>query len=226
MTLKDKQHWSAKSEVKRDELKDALTQALDWLLLNRRQAAWAAGGALGLGLIGGLFLYGRHSRQNAAWDKLSLAELYAYSGKPQDAQALLSQLTEEGASPAAASLAHLLEGDLRFPRGEVDQALAAYDKAAETAPEALKPFALTEKILALESSGKSAECAAAAQAFLEAFGEHLLAPTVHASLARAQLALGQGEAAKTTLQKIALQYPNTSWSAWAASRLQPVPTPK
>jgi hypothetical protein len=80
MTLKDKQHWSAKSEVKRDELRDALTQTLDWLILRRREAGLALGAVVILGLIVALFLYGRHSRQNAAWNKLSLAELYAYSG--------------------------------------------------------------------------------------------------------------------------------------------------
>ena len=226
MTLKDKQHWSAKSEVKRDELKDALTQALDWLILRRREAGMALGAALIMALVAALFLYGRHSRQNAAWDKLSLAELYAYSGKPEQAQTLLTQLAEEGANPAAASLARMLEGDLRFPRGELDQALAAYEKAAETAPAPLKPFALTEKVLTLEAAGKAADCAAAAQSFLDSYADSLLAPMVHASLARCQLASGQAEAAKASLQKISLQYANTPWAAWANSRLQPPATPK
>lgn len=226
MTLKDKQHWSAKSEVKRDELKDALSSTLDWLILKRREAGIALGAALILALAVGLFLYGKHSRQNAAWDKLSLAELYAYSGKPDQAQSLLSQVAEEGGSPAAASLAHMLEGDLSLPRGEVDKALAAYEKAAAGAPEPLKPFALTEKILTLETAGKPAECAAAAQGFMDSYSESLLAPMVHTSLARCQMAAGQGEAAKTTLQKISLQYPNTPWAAWANSRLQPPATHK
>ena len=226
MTLKDKQHWSAKSEVKRDELKDALTQALDWMILHRRETGMALGAAVVLALLTGLYLYGRHSRQNAAWDKLSMAELYAYSGKPDQAQSLLTQVAEEGGSPAAASLARMLEGDLRLPRGEVAQALAAYEKAAETAPEALKPFALTETVLTLETSGKPAECAAAAQSFLDAYADSMLAPMVHTSLARCQLASGQAESAKTTLQKISLQYPNTPWAAWAGSRMQPATTLK
>ncbi|MEK7381998.1 MAG: tetratricopeptide repeat protein [Elusimicrobiota bacterium] len=226
MTFKDKQHWSAKSEVKRDELKDALTQTLDWLILRRRETGMALGAALILGLVAALFLYGRHSRQNAAWDKLALAELYAYSGKLEQAQALLSQLAEEGANPAAASLARMLEGDLRFPRGEVDLALAAYEKAIATAPEPLKPFALTEKVLTLEAVGKAAECAAAAQVFLDGYADSMLAPMVHSSLARCQLAVGQSDAARATLQKISLQYSNTPWAAWANSRLQPPAAPK
>lgn len=220
MTLKDKQHWSAKSEVKRDELKDALSQSLDWILLHRREAGLMAGGVLIVGLGIGLFLYGKHTRQNAAWDQLSLAELYAYSGKPDQAQSLLSQISEESASPAAASLARMLSGDLRLPRGEVDLALADYEKAAETAPEALKPFALTEKVLTLETAGKSAECITAAQSFLDAYADSMLAPMVHMSLARCQQNAGQTDAMKATLQKIALQYPNSSWAAWASARLQ------
>lgn len=226
MTLKDKQHWSAKSEVKRDELKDALTQTLDWLILRRREVGMALGAALILALGAGLFLYGKHARQNAAWDKLALAELYAYSGKTEQAQTLLTQLAEEGANPAATSLARMLEGDLSFPRGELDKALAAYEKAAETAPEPLKPFAVTEKVLTLETAGKPAECASAAQGFLDSYADSMLAPMVHASLARCQTASGQAEAAKTTLQKISLQYPNTPWAAWANSRLQPTATSK
>jgi TolA-binding protein len=113
----------------------------------------------------------------------------------------------------------MLEGDLRLPRGEADLALAAYDKAAQIAPEPLRPYALTEKIMTLETVGKAAECATAAQGYLEASPDTLLAPMVHASQARCQQASGQAEAAKTTLQKISLQYPGTPW-AWGL-RLQP-----
>lgn len=226
MTLKDKQHWSAKSEVKRDELKDALAQTLDWIILRRREVARTAGGAAVLGLALGLFLYGRHSRRNAAWDALSLAELYAYSGKSQEAQTLLARVTEGDASPAAASLAQMLKGDLLWPRGEQDQALAAYDQAAASAPEALRPFALASKVLALETAGKSAECVAAAQSLLDAYPDHALAPQTHSSLARCLLASGQADAARTALQKISLQYPNTPWAAWAGARLQAPSTPK
>lgn len=223
MTIKDTKHWSHKSEAAKDEVRDAVEEAVDWVLARRQQAAYTAAGAAAAVLILALFLYQRRANVNAAWDKLSQAELYAYSGRPQDAQELLTQ-AEAGASPAAAALARMLEGDLHYPHGEYDKALAAYDKAAAEAPEPLRPFAQAERVMTLEAAGKAADCAAAAQSFLDANPEHLLAAQVHTSLARCQLAQGQADAAKATLQRISLQYPNTPWAEWAAYRLQ-APSP-
>lgn len=225
MTIQDKKHWSHQSEAAKDEVRDAVEQIVDWVLTRRQQAAYAVAGAGAAALFVTFFLYQHRAAVNAAWDKLSQAELYAYSGRPQEASALIAQ-TEEGPSPAAAALARMLEGDLHYPRAEYDQALAAYDKAAAEAPEALRPFAQAERVMTLEAAGKAADCAAAAQSFLDANPEHLLAAQVHTSLARCQLAQGQADAAKATLQRISLQYPNTPWAEWAAYRLQtPSPAP-
>ena len=223
MTLKDKKHWSTKSEAAQDEVKDAIEEAVEWILVRRREAAWTAGGVVAAALLIGLFLYARHARINDAWDKLSQAELYAYSGRLTEAQNLLTDVSEKSASPAASTLAALLQGDLHYPHGEYDQALAAYDKASLIAPESLRAYPLADKVSALEASGKSADCAAAAQSFLDTYPDHILFPQVHVSLARCQMAQGQGDAAKTTLQRISLQYPNTPWAAWAAARLAPPP---
>jgi TolA-binding protein len=221
MAIKDKKHWSTKSEAARDEVKDALEDAVEWVIVRRREAAWTAGGVAAAALILGLFLYQRSARINGAWDKLAQAELYAYSGRVPEAQTMLDQIADQGAARPAAALASMLLGDLHYSRTEYDQALTAFDKAAQTAPENLRAYAEAEKVAALEAAGKSSECAAAAQAFLDANGDHLLAAQVHVDLARCQLALGQADAAKSTLQRISLQYPNTPWSAWASSRLQP-----
>ena len=56
--------------------------------------------------------------------------------------------------------------------------------------------------------------------FLGAYAEHFLAPQVHVSLARCETTLGQRDTAKATLQKIALQYPESSWATWAQERLK------
>jgi tetratricopeptide (TPR) repeat protein len=220
MALKDKKHWSHKSEASQDEVKDAIEEAVEWLMVRRREAGYAAAAVAAVALIAGLVVYQRRAHANAAWDKLSLAEQYTYSGRPQEAQTLLAQVPVEGGSPAATALAHMLEGDLHYPRGEYDQALSAYDLAAQDAPEALRPFAQAERVMTLEAAGKAADCATAAQSFVETNGEHLLAAQVHSALARCQLALGQADAAKATLQRIALQYPNSPWAEWATYRLQ------
>lgn len=220
MTLKDKKHWSHKSEAAQDEVKDAIEESVEWVFLRRREAGYVVGGVAVVALIVGFFLYQRKVNTNYAWDKLSQAELYAYSGRPQEAQALLNEAAQ-GPSQAASALAHMLEGDLHYPKGEYDQALAAYDKAVNEAPEALRPFAQAERVMTLEAAGKSADCISAAQSFLTAYPEHLLAAQTHTSLARCQLASGQADAAKATLQRISLQYQGTPWAAWAASRLAP-----
>lgn len=223
MTLKDKKHWSHKSEAAQDEVKDAIEEAVDWLILRRREASYAFAAVAAVALVAGLILYQRRVSIENAWDKLSQAELYAYSGRPQEAQALLNEAAA-GASPAAAALARMLEGDLLYPREDYDKALAAYDKAAAEAPEPLRPYAQAERVMTLEAAGKPADCAAAAQAFLNANPEHLLAAQIHTSLARCQLAQGQTDLAKATLQRISLQYPNTPWAEWAAYKLQAGPS--
>lgn len=224
MTIKDRKHWANKSEAAQDEVKDFFEELVDWVIIRRREAAMTAGGVAVVALIAGLFLYSRQARMNAAWDKLSQAELYAYSGRVPEAQSLLAEVGQDaGASRSAAAYADMMAGDLHFPHGELDQAMASYDKAAAEAPDNLRPYALADKVLALQAAGKNAECAAAAQSFLETSPEHLMAPQVHVALARSQMALGQNDAAKTTLQRISLQYPNTPWADWASSRLQTSP---
>jgi tetratricopeptide (TPR) repeat protein len=226
MPIKDTKHWSTKSEAAQDEVKDAIEEAVDWIIVRRREAAMGAGAVAVVAVIAGMFLYGRRQRINASWDKLAQAELMAYSGRVPDAQTLLTQVGDEAAAPESAALAMMFQGDLHYQHAEYDQALASYDKAALSAPETMKPYALADKVLALEAAGKSAECAAAAQSFLDATPDHLLSAQVHVSLARCQLAQGQAEAAKGTLQRISLQYPNTPWAQWAAARLAAVPASK
>lgn len=224
MTIKDTKHWATKSEAAKDEVKDFVEEMVDWVIVRRREAAWTVGGVAAAALIAGLFLYARQSRINAAWDKLSQAELFAYSGRVPEAQALLTQVGQDtGASRSAAAFADMMQGDLSYPHAEYDKAVTAYDKAAAEAPDVLRPYALADKVLTLQAAGKAAECAAAAQSFLESNPEHLMAAQVHAALARSQMALGQADAAKVTLQRISLQYPNTPWAAWASARLQTSP---
>jgi tetratricopeptide (TPR) repeat protein len=219
MAIQDKKHWSAKSDLKHDELKDAIEVAFDWVLANRGQAAGILGGAIAVVAIVGLLFYSRHARVNAAWNSLTDAETLAASGKIPDAQTALAQIAAEGGTPGG--MARLLDGDIRYQAGQYDQALDSYNKAADEAPETLKPFALADKVQALEAMGKPDQCVAAAQSFLDTRADSPLAPQIHATLARCQLAEGQSEAAKATLQKIALQYQGSFWEQWAKNQLNP-----
>jgi tetratricopeptide (TPR) repeat protein len=219
MAIQDKKHWSAKSDLKQDELKDALEVAFDWVLANRGQAAAVFGGIVAVSVIAGLLVYSRRARESAAWTNLSDAEALAGSGKLADAQTQLAQIAAQGGTPGGMAL--LLDGDIHFQAGQYDQALDSYNKAYAQAPESLKPFALADKAETLEAAGKPDQCVTAAQSFLDSLSDNALAPQVQATLARCQLAEGQAEAAKATLQKIALQYQGSFWEQWAKNQLNP-----
>ena len=114
-----------------------------------------------------------------------------------------------------------MQGALKQSKGEHDAALASFTRAAEAAPEPLKPFAAAERIAGFEAAGKPAECIAAAQSFLDTSSANFLGPQVQEILARCQLAAGQADAARATWQKISLQYPDTPCALRANARLQP-----
>lgn len=213
-------HWASRQPAKTDEVRDLFAQGLDYCLTHRREAAGAAVAAVALGAVIGLFVYSRAARENEAWDKLSMAEAYSYYGRAQDAATALSEVSAQTASPAAAGLAGMMEGELNQSKGDHAAALASFAKASDVAPELLKPFAGADKVAALEAAGKPAECAAAATTFLEANADHFLGPQVQEILGRCQLAAGQADAARATWQKISLQYPDTPWAARANARLQ------
>ena len=189
-------HWATKQVAKQDEVRDFFGTGLDWALMRRKEIGLALGAAAILGVLVGFYAYSRSANENEAWDKLSMAEAYSYYGRPKEAADALSELTAQNASPAAAVLAGLMQGEFQLAKGEHDAALASFTRAAETAPQPLKPFAAAEKISALEAAGKPAECIASAQTFLDASGDHFLGPQVQEIMARCQLAAGQADAAR------------------------------
>ena len=219
--MSTEKHWASKQASKQDEVRDFFGHGLDLAVKHRKEVGMAAGAAAVLGALIGFFIYSRNVNENEAWDKLSMAEAYSYYGRPKEAADALAALTEQNASRAAASLAGMLQGEAKQAKGEHDAALASFSRASETAPEALKPFAASERVSALEIAGKPAECISAAQSFLDANADHFLAPQVQEVMARCQLAAGQADAARATWQKISLQYPDTPWAARANARLQP-----
>jgi tetratricopeptide (TPR) repeat protein len=213
-------HWASRQPAKQDEVRDLFAKGLDFALTRKREVAAGLGGAVLLAAAISVFVYSRAARENEAWDKLSMAEAYSYYGRAQEASATLTAVVESNASPAAVGLAGLMEAELKQAQGEHDAALASFSRAADAAPDQLKPFAVASRVSALETAGKPAECVASAQAFLESQADHFLGPQVQETLARCQLAAGSADAARATWQKISLQYPDTPWAARANARLQ------
>lgn len=219
--MSTEKHWASKQTSKQDEVRDFVGKGLDLAVKHRKEVGMVAGGLAVAGALIGFFIYSRNANENEAWDKLSMAEAYSYYRRPKEAATALAELVAQNASPAAAGLAGMMQGELKQTEGEHDAALTSFTRAVEVAPEPLKPFAVAEKISALEAAGKPAECIAAAQTFLDANADHFLGPQVQEALARCQLAAGQADAARATWQKISLQYPDTPWAMRANARLQP-----
>ncbi|MDX6768310.1 MAG: hypothetical protein SF051_02175 [Elusimicrobiota bacterium] len=220
MTTKDSQHWSSPAEAKHDEVREAAVSAIDWVLARRKQALMVLGGVAVLLLAAAVFTVQRRANAADSWDRYSIAELLAYGGRPNDALDAARKLGDDHAGTRAATMGRLLEGDILQARGEYDAALAAYGKAAEEQGP-LTPFALANRAMTQEAAGQCAEALSSAAQFTAASSDHFLAPLVLGVQARCQGALGQGDAAKATMQKMALQYPDSPWAAWANARLSP-----
>ncbi len=220
MTTKDSQHWASQSEAKHDEVREAAVGAIDWVLARRKQALMVLGGAAVLLAAFAVFMVQRRANFADAWDRYAVSELLAYGGRPNDALDAARKLGDDHAGTRAATMGRLLEGDILQARGEYAAALAAYGKAAEEQGP-LAPFATADKAMTQEAAGQCAEALSTAAQFQSAHAEHFLAPLVLGVQARCQNSLGQGDAAKATLQKISLQYPDSPWAAWANARLSP-----
>ncbi|PIR15485.1 MAG: hypothetical protein COV48_14105 [Elusimicrobia bacterium CG11_big_fil_rev_8_21_14_0_20_64_6] len=218
--MSTEKHWASKQASKQDEVRDFVSQVLDLAVKRRKEVGMALGALALLGALIGFAVYSHKANETEAWDKLSMAEAYSYYGRPKEAADTLAEVASQSASPAAAALAGMMQGEFKQTKGENDAALAAFTHASEVAPQALKPFATAEKVSALEAAGKYPECIAAAQSFLDANEAHFLGPQVHEAMARCQTAAGQAEPARATWQKISLQYADTPWGARASARLQ------
>ncbi len=210
-----------KHEVRRNELQDAVDGGLVWITANR-QIAGGAILALAALVVGGILLAHRtNSKREEAWNRLSMAQAYAYGGRPADSIQQISELSRDFGATAASGYARLFAGDLQYRQGSYKEAVASYAQLLEGGnSKELTPLALAGTVSAQEAAGLAAEAAGTAQRFLDAHPDHFLAPQVHTALARNLQASGQGEQAKVTWQKITLQYPETPWASQAQAHLQ------
>lgn len=211
-----------KDQVRRNEYQDFIGRSLHWILDNRQQALIGFGAAAGSILLVVGLLYRYNEGQKTAWERLSVAQGYAYSGQTDASLKLLKELTSDYGGSKAAGFGLLFAGDIMYRQGSYKEAVDYYSKVIEREnPKAALPIALADTAIAQEAAGQFAQAAAAAQRFLDTYSDHFLAPQVHASLARCLQAQGQSDAAKAALQKISLQYPDTPWSNWAQQKLNP-----
>jgi TolA-binding protein len=210
-----------RQEVKRNELQELVDSAAVWISRNQQMAASIAGGIAVVVIAICLLVYKSRSAQSASWDRLALAEDTAYAGQLESSLQQIKDLTTQYPNSQAAAYALLFEGDILYPRGQYKEALDAYNKVLENSePKVLQPLALGDSAVTQEAAGQCPQAIQTAQHFLELYPDHYLAPQVHASLARCLAVGGQADQARTAYQKITLQYPDTSWAAWAKARLE------
>jgi tetratricopeptide (TPR) repeat protein len=210
-----------RAQVKRNEIQEAMDRGLRWAAENRRTAGISAGAIAGVLLLGGLFLYSHRARQNAAWDGLSLANGLASSGQTDAALKKVAEINASCPGTPASGYGLLFAGDLLFHKDRFAESQKYYQQLLDRGqPQVLQPFALGGLALAQEAAVQCAEAVKTEEGFLNLYPDHFLAPQVHASLARCEATLGQKDTAKATLQKIALQYPDTSWAAWAQEQMK------
>lgn len=210
-----------REQVRRDPVQDSVDKGVRWVDDNRQFALGAAGAGVCLLLLAVLLISHARSTRIKAWDRLGLAEAMAYAGQPDASLQQLKQLTEEQPGSAAAGFGRVFAADISYSRGQYKDALDGYNAVLERGkPAGLQPIALNDVAISQEAAGQFEQAQQAAQRFLELYPDHFLAPQVHACLARSLAALGQLDKAKTTYQKIALQYEGTPWAAWANARLQ------
>lgn len=210
-----------RQQIKKNEVQETVEHVIDWMTVNRRQASIFAGSAIGALVLAVIFLYGRHARNDAAWNALALANGYAYANQEEVALKKIDELNAEYPAAPASGYGLLFAGDILSHRARYPESAKYFTQLLDRGqPKSLLPFALNGLVLGSESAGQCPEAAKTAERFLQNYPDHFLAPQVHSSLARCQEAMGQTDTAKTTLQKIMLQYPDSSWASWAQERLK------
>lgn len=210
-----------RQQVRKDEMADALGTGVEWVSRNRQLATTVAGVAVAVVLMAALFVIKTRAAREVSWERLGVAQSLAYSGRPDQSLEQLKKLQNEQPNTDAAGFAALFQGDLEYQRGNFKNAAAQYTKVVERGtPKALQPLALSDLAMTQEAAQQYKDAVSTSRRFLESFPDHFLAPQVHSCLARSLQGAGDSGEAKAALQKIALQYPDTSWAAWAQARLK------
>lgn len=210
-----------RQQVRHDELHDVIDKAILWAASNRQKTIAAVGIVTAVVLVASLAAYHTRSNRADAWERLGLAQSLAYGGRADAASDQLKKLEAEHPSSDAAGFGTVFAGDLQYQQGQYKEAAAKYTAVLERGqPKTLQPVALSDLALSQEAAGQYQAAVQTAQRLLEGYPEHFLAPQAHACLARCLQASGHADQAKAAYQKIALQYPDTTWAAWAQSRLK------
>ncbi|MFA6317656.1 MAG: tetratricopeptide repeat protein [Elusimicrobiota bacterium] len=210
----------AKQQIKTNELQDFVDSSIKWIAANREKVLFGAVIVVLAGALAGFAIFRHIKIRDDAWDRLSMAQAYAFTGRIDEALKQLAEIQKDYSSSPASSYAIIFEGDILYRKGSYKEAASAYSRAMERGGKGIEPLALADLGIAQEASGLYTEAKDTSRRFLDTFPDHFMAPTVYASLARSLGRLNQTDDQKAALQKMTLQYPDTFWAAWAQAKLQ------
>lgn len=215
-----------KQELHKNEAAALIDRAAFWAL-SHKEASVGIGLTVGIALVLAAYSFARYREvQHTAWERLAVAQSYAFAGQNDQALQQLQGVMDGFARSRAAGFAQLFQGDLSYRSSRFKEAVQAYEKVLERKDQALDPFALAGIAQSQEAGGDFQAAAASARRFLESHQDHFLAPQVQSTLARSLDAQGKADEARTAFENISLLYPETFWAAAAQKVLKPQETPK
>lgn len=207
-------------EIKKNEIADTMGLALAWVRSNRQKTLGVGGAALAVLGLASLFAYRTSLARNTAWERLALAQSFAFQGQYAAAAEQLKTIEERFSNTPGSGFGLLFAGDLLYRQGRYEEAAGAYQRLLDRRPDkALLPIAMSDLGLALEAAGNCQGSVEAGERFLGGHQDHFLAPQVQASLARCLDRLGRKEKAGDAYKRITLLHPDSYWAQWAQSRL-------
>jgi TolA-binding protein len=210
----------AKQQIKTNELHDFVETCIEWAADNREKVLFGAVAAVLVVALAGFAYFRKGKLRDDAWDRLSVAQAYAFTGRVDDSLKQLAEIQKEYSSSNASAYATIFEGDILYRKGSYKEAAAAYTKAMQGGAKGIEPLALADLGMAQEAAGLFTEARDTSRKFLDTYPDHFMAPPVYASMARSLGFLKQTDDQKAALQKMTLQYPETFWASWAHAKLQ------
>lgn len=196
-------------------------KALTWIKKNRETFIGSLVIFLAAVIFAVYFFMHYRGLRETAWKTLFIAQQTGFGGNVEEAKKQLDTIETSFGSTSAAQYAMLTKGDILFAQGKFKEAGEEYSKALNSRDAA--PFAMYNLGKCKEADGDLPGAQAQYSDFLSRYPEHFIAPEVHLSLARAQELSGAKDLAKTSYEKIALLYPETSWAMQANARLGKAP---
>ena len=208
-----------RQEIKRNELANLVWRAVEWAKNNKEAAMGIAFIAFIAILIAVYFYVQYTSLKKTAWERLAVAQSYAYSGQIQPSLEQLKDIAGRFSQAEAGYFAALFQGDIYYRAGKYKEAAESYQQILKSkAPKILLPPALSGLGAGQESQGDYASASETYKKFLDQYPEHYLAPQNQLALARSLELLKSAEA-KQAYEKIILLYPETYWAVQARNRL-------